>query len=71
MLHNITHEVYIDHGVLTALMLMPEPSDAPTTLLCMDSESGMRHTVPELYHDQLNVFSKRRAYILPLHRPYD
>lgn len=42
-----------------------------TTLFCMDSDIELCQTVPEPYHEFLDVFSKRGADILSPHRPYD
>lgn len=45
-----------------------EPLGAPVTLLCMDSDPGALQSVPEPYHQFLNVFSNWGADILPSHR---
>lgn len=50
---------------------LSEPSNAPATQLCMDSENETRKAVPKPYHDYVNVFSKRGADMLSPHRPYD
>lgn len=50
---------------------LPEPSNTPATLLCIDSENETRQAMPKPYHDYIDVFSKRGSDVLPPHQPYD
>ena len=49
----------------------PQDPHGPSTLLCLESEAEIRQSIPEAYHDFLDVFSKQRAEALPPHRAYD
>lgn len=50
---------------------LQELSCDPPFLLCLDSDAETCLSVPVVYHDFLDVFSKKEAETLPPHRPYD
>lgn len=43
----------------------------PTQCLCLDSDTKLCQSLPEAYRDFQDVFSKKGAETLPVHRPYD
>jgi hypothetical protein len=57
-----------------ALTLCHTTSDTPFDLEIPDSEefvTEIKSMIPDIYHDYLAAFSKKRADTLPPHRPYD
>lgn len=49
----------------------PPPKPAPVTANLKDSDQDMKNSVPEKYHDYLDVFSPTEVMWLPDHWPYN
>ncbi|XP_073465040.1 uncharacterized protein [Aquarana catesbeiana] len=66
----VTGEITFSSQYCQQFCTLKDSGESPA-LLCLNTDSELFQAVPKVYHDFLDVFSKKGAETLPPHRAYD